>query len=253
MDGTKVYVFCEQRLVVLKSSTLETIQSIELRAVYPDYPAFFDQEAFRIILNSTENIAYLLGVSTEIIVVDMTKGEIVGRIPFADQPIRVARGLALSPDGTKLFVSDYHSMTVAVIDTVTTRIPVDNPPSEIKVSFDGKRVFVLERSGMTMLSIFDADTYALLHKYTWSVSQTIDFELSQDERYIYFADFDPNFLIVYDLQEDKVVKIIKTGLDPFNMVSTLDKKYIYITNFTSDSISIFDTQINQIVDSIILQ
>jgi YVTN family beta-propeller protein len=255
MDGTKVYVFCEQELVVLNSRTLETIQSIDLRTVYPDNVG--GQEAFRIVLNSTENIAYLMGVSKEVIVVNMTKGEITGRIPFADQPIRIARGLALSPDGSKLFVSDYHSMTVAVIDTVTktviTRIPVDNPPSEIKVSLDGKRVFVLERSGMTMLSIFAADTYTLLHKFTWSVSHTIDFELSQDERYIYFADFDPNFLIVYDLQKDKVVKIIKTGLDPFNMVSTLDKRYIYITNFTSDSISIFDTQINQIVDSIILQ
>lgn len=254
MDGTKVYVFCEQELVILNSSTLETIQSIDLRTVYPDNIG--DQEAFRIILNNTENIAYLLGVSNEIIVVDMTKGEIVGRIPFADQPIRDGRGLALTPDGTKLFVSDYHSMMVAVIDTVTltvtARIPVDNPPSEIKVSSDGKRVYVLERSGGTFLSIFDADTYALLDRFSWSVSHPIDFELSQDERTIYFADFDPNFLMVYNLQEDKIVNIIKTGLDPFNMVSTLDKRYIYITNFTSDSISIFDTQINQIVDTIIL-
>ena len=180
-DGTKVYVFCEQELVILDSKTLETMQSIDLRSVYPDNPAFFDQEAFRIVLNSTENIAYLLGVSNEIIVVNMTKGEIEGRISFADQPIRVARGLALSPDGTKLFVSDYHSMTVAVIDTatntVTTRIPVDYPPTEIKVSLDGKRIFVLERSGMTMLSIFDADTYTLLNRFTWSVSHPIDFEL----------------------------------------------------------------------------
>jgi len=148
-------------------------------------------------------------------------------------------------------------MTVAVIDTatntVTTRIPVDYPPTEIKVSLDGKRVFVLERSGMTMLSIFDADTYTLLNRFTWSVSHPIEFELSQDERYIYFTDFDPNFLYVYDLQDDKILKIIKTGLDPFNMVSTFDKRFIFITNFTSDSISIFDTQINQIVDSIILQ
>jgi YVTN family beta-propeller protein len=188
--------------------------------------------------------------------VDMIRGEISGRIPFADQPIRIARGLALTPNGTKLFISDYYSMTVAVIDTATNtviaRIPIDNPPSEIKVSLDGKRVYVLERSGMTFLSIFDAETYALLRKLTWSVSHPIDFELSLDERYIYFADFDPNYLYVYDLQEDKIVKIIKTGLDPFNMASTLDKKLIYMTNFTSDSISIFDTRINQIVDTIIL-
>jgi YVTN family beta-propeller protein len=256
-DGKKVYVFCEQELVVLDSGTLETLQAIDLSSAYPDYPAFFDQEAFRIVLNSTENIAYLLGVSNEIIGVDMTKGEITSRIPFADQPIRVARGVAITPDGTRLFVSDYHSMTVAVIDTVTnsviSRIPVENPPSEIKVSSDGKRIYVLERSGTTFLSIFDAETYALLNKFSWSVSHPIDFELSPDERYIYFADFDPNYLYVYDLKAGNIVKIIKTGLDPFSMVSTLDKRYIYITNFTSDSISIFDTQINQIVDSIILQ
>jgi YVTN family beta-propeller protein len=224
--------------------------------VYPDYPAYFDQQAFKIVLNGTENIAYLLGMSNEIIVVDMTKGEISGRIPFADQPIRGPRGLALTLDGTRLFVSDYYSITVAVIDTVTNkvtaRIPVDNPPSAINVSSDGKRVYVLERSGSTFLSIFDAKTYALINKFAWSVSHPIDFELSPDERYIYFADFDPNYLYVYDLREDKIVKIIKTGLDPYNMVSTLDKRYIYITNFTSDSISIFDTQMNQIVDTIIL-
>lgn len=255
-DGSKVFVFSEQELVVLNSSTLETIQSIDLRMVYHDIPAFFDQEAYRIILNNKENVAYLMGVSNEVVVVDMIKGEVVARISFADQPIRVARGLALTPDGTRLFVSDYHSMTVAVIDTLTntviTRIPVENPPSEIKVSSDGKHVYVLERSSMTFLSIFDAETYALLEKFEWSVSHPIDFELSQDEHYIYFADFDPNYLYVYDLLEDKIVKIIKTGLDPFNMVSTLDKSYIYITNFTSDSISVFDTRINQIVDTILL-
>jgi YVTN family beta-propeller protein len=256
-DGTKVYVFCQQRLLVLNRDSLQIIKSIDLRAVYPDYPLYFDQEAFRIVLNNTEDIAYLLGISKEIIVVNMSAREIVGRIPFADQPIRVARGLALSPDGRKLFVSDYHSQTVAVINTttntVTTRIPIDNPPTEIRVSQDGQRVYVLERSGTTMMSFFAVDTYALLGKFDLSVSHTLDFELSQDERYVYVTDFDPNFLIVCDLQTSKVVKVITTGLDPFNMVSTLDKRYVYVTNFTSDTISIFDTQTNQIVDSIVLQ
>jgi YVTN family beta-propeller protein len=257
MDGLKVYIFCEQELIVLNSTTLETTQSIDLRSVYPDYPAYFGQQVFKIVLNSTENTAYLLGMSNEIIVVDMIKGEITDRITFANQPIRGPKGLALTPEGTRLFVSDYYSMTVAVIDTVNNtviaRIPVDNPPSEIKVSPDGKRVYVLERSGQTLLSIFNAKTYKLIKKYYWSVSHPIDFELSQDERFIYFIDFDPNFIYVYDLKEDKIIEILKTGLDPFDMASTLNKEYIYITNFTSDSISIFDTKNNQILDSIILQ
>jgi YVTN family beta-propeller protein len=256
-DGTKIYVFCKQELVVLNRETLQIMQSIDLHSVYSDQDNNGNQEAFKIVLDTKKNIAYLLGVSKEVIAVNLTIGKIEARIPFSDQPINGPKGLDLSPDGSKLYVADYHTMSVDVINTSTntiiTRMQVDNPPTSIRVSKDGKRVFVLQRSGMTMLSIFDADTYALIKKVTWSVATPRDFELSQDERYIYVDDFDPNFLIVFDLQKDQKVKIITTGLDPFNMVGALDHKTIYITNFTSDSISIFDTLSNQIVDTISLE
>ncbi|OFW56275.1 MAG: hypothetical protein A2133_07545 [Actinobacteria bacterium RBG_16_64_13] len=196
-------------------------------------------------------------MSDQVVVVSITAGQIVGKIPVADQPIRIARGVALSPDETKLVVSDYHSQTVAVVDlsskTVIKRIPFVGYPTAIKVSADGKRIYVLGRSGMTMVAVYDGQTYEPIRSYTWSVSQALNFELSTDERYLYFADFDPNWFIAYDLQEDKAVKIAKTGLDPFNMVSSPDKRYICITNFTSDSVSIFDTQANDMAGSIMLR
>jgi YVTN family beta-propeller protein len=257
-DGTKVYVLCEQELDVVDSATFQTIRSVNLSGVYPDLgDGGMDQEVFSFIFNRTESLAYLSAVSEQVVVVNMTTGQVVGRIPFAEQPMHVARGLALSPDGAKLFVSDYHSNTVSVIDTISKtvikKIPVVDQPTAIRVSADGKRVYVLGRLGMAAVSVFDAQTYGLIRTYAWSVSQAIDFELPADERYIYFADWDPNWFIAYDLQEDKAVKIVKTGLDPFNMVSSPDKRYIYITNFTSDSVSIFDTQANDMIGSITLR
>ena len=201
-----------------------------------------------IVLNGAEDTAYLLGRSAEVIVVDMTRGEVVARIPFAGGPIHVSRGLALTPDESKLFVSDYYSQTVAVIDTFTkglaARVPVANLPSEIRISQDGKRAYVLQQQGTTMMTVIDVDTYDILRRIDFPISGSLDFELSADERYAYIADFDLNFVMVYDLQEGKVAKVIGVGLDPFNMVDTPDGRLIYVTNFTTDDISVVDTTIN---------
>jgi len=60
-------------------------------------------------------------------------------------------------------------------------------------------------------------------------------------------------LVVYNLKTDQKDKVLWTGLNPFNMVSSPDAKTIYITNYTSDSISVFNTHSNQMMDSIILE
>jgi len=175
--------------------------------VYPTPPPSWDSEAFRIVLNRAEDTAYLLGGSTEVIVVNLTRAEVVARIPFAESKIQHARGLALTPDETKLFVSDYHSRTVAVIDTSTNtviaRVPVGNCPSEIKISQDGKRAYVLQQHSTTLMTIIDVETHAVLKSIDFlsMIAAAHDFELSPDEQYVYIACFDHNFVMVYDLQK----------------------------------------------------
>jgi YVTN family beta-propeller protein len=256
-DGTKVYIFCPQLFLALDRTSLQVIKSIDLTAIFPDFDpnAYFDQSEFTIALDGKEETAYLFGRSNEIIVVDLAKDAVVEKIPFAEKPLEIEHGLALTPDGSLLFVSDYHSQTVAVIDTasrtVTTRLPLEARPTAIRISQDGKRVYVVEGSSVTMMTVFDTATYAVLKKYMLSVSAPRGFTLSADERFAFITDFDPNILIVYDLQEERVLKVVETGLDPFSMVSSPDMRFLYITNFTSDAISVFDTQTNQMLHSIV--
>lgn len=251
-DGTKVYVFSPQKLFVINSDSFEVVKSIDLSQVFPAPPRRYDSEAFRIVVNRAEDTAYLLGISKEVVVVNLTSGEVVAKIPFAEQSIRIARGLALTPDESRLLVSDYHSRTVAIIDTstktVVVRVPVASTPSEIKMSKDGKRAYVLQQHSTTMMTIIDIKTQSVLKSvgFPAMINAALDFELSQDERYAYIACFDPNFIMVYDLQENKLAKVIDTGLDPFNTAMTPDRKYIYVTEFTSDSISVVDTTTNSI-------
>jgi len=254
-DGSRVYVFSPQKLSIINSDSLDVIKLVDLGNVYPT-PVKGDQEAFRIVLNHAEDIAYLQGDTEEVVVVNLTEGVVVARISFSDLPIHHSRGLALTPDESKLFVSDYHSQTVAVINTssntIIARIPVANMPSEIKVSQDGKRVYVLQTHSTTLITIIDADTLEVLKSidFPGRIACALDFELSQDERYAYIACFDPNFIMVYDLHKDTVADVIDVGLDPFNVVSSPDRRLIYVSNFTSDDISVIDTTTNSLIKTI---
>jgi YVTN family beta-propeller protein len=141
-----------------------------------------------------------------------------------------------------------------MIDTSTNKVsanvPVANMPSEIKASKDGTMAYVLQESGTTLMTIIDIRAKTVVQRVNFSVSCARDFELSQDERYIYVANFDPNFLVVYDLKAGKAAKIIDVGLDPYDTAISPDKKLVYVTNFTTDDISVVDTSTNSVMRTI---
>jgi len=271
-DGSKVYVFVpasdegEAKLLVIDSNSLRTIKSINLGKIGAIGGGIL---AYRIVLNSAETIAYINYETiqknvempewidpddTGLVVVDLVK-ENADKIFYSKNPDIIYKGMALTLDETKLFVSDPISQTVVVINTLTndviTRIPVSRSPSEIKISRDGKRVYVLQQFG-PLMTIIDANTYEVLKRIDFSccVGGQMDFEFSLDERYVYVAAFDSNFVLVYDLQEDKVVKVIDTGLDPLNMAITPDGRYIYVSEVTGDEISVVDTRTNTLIKTI---
>lgn len=270
-NGQYVYVYSPQyppsgegRFFVIDAYSLEVLETIDLGIITTDHIG--DQRTLRIVLDSDEDTAYLAGGDgDEVIVLDLNINQIVARIQIGaegDSRIVPARGIAITPDDRKVFVSSCISQTVSVIDTelnaVIDTIQVAFLPSEIEISPDGNRVYVLQQHTTDMMTIIDAETHNTIRvvDFPAMINAALDFFLSSDQRYAYIVCFDPNWIMVYDLEEEdpgRVVKtVIKTGLDPFNLAVTADKRFLYITNFTSDSISIVDTQTNQIVDSIIL-
>ncbi len=253
-DGTRVFVFAPQKLYMIDRSALRVSRSIDLSSIYGSQ--VWEQEAFRIVLNRAEDTAYLLGDNALVTVVDLNTWAVKVTIPFAGGVIHHSRGLALTPDETKLLVADYYSQTVAVIDTascsVLTRVPVDNLPSEIKLSADGSRAYVLQQQGMTMLTVIDLGTLTAVRKLGFGQGSggAYDFELSPDERYAYVAQYDPNLLMVYDLRTENNTNSIDVGLDPFNTVSSPDQRFVYVTNVSTDDVSVVDTTTNAIAKTI---
>jgi len=275
-DGSKVYVFSpaseegEAKLFILDTNSLRIIKSINLGKIGTFGGGIL---TFRILLNSAETVAYVNYANfdinycpkgamlpdwvdpndTGLVAVDLVE-ERADKIFYSETPSVNYHGIALTPDETKLFVSDSASQTVVVINTSTyeeiARIPVGNSPSEVKISKDGKRIYVLQMFGSPM-TIIDANTHEVTKSVDFSfVHAQMAFEFSLDERYFYAAEFDSNFVLVYDLQEDNVVKVIDTGLDPLDITITPDGHYIYVTEVTGDKISVVDTTTNDIVNTI---
>jgi len=273
VDGSKVYVFSpatEQeraKLFIIDSNSLKIIKSINLGKI----GMFIPISSYRIVLNKQETVAYVNYMNfdinyapkgaawpewadpddTGLVAVDLINGK-ADKIFYSENPAVLFKGIALTPDETRLFISDSTSKTVVVIDTLTneiiTRIPVANSPSELKISKDGKCVYVLQQFN-NLMTIIDANTYAVLKgiDFPCCMHAQNDFEFSLDERYIYVASFDSNFVLVYDLQAAEVIKVIDTGLDPLLMASTPDRRYIYVSEVTGDKISVIDTTTNSIV------
>ena len=67
-----------------------------------------------------------------------------------------------------------------------------------------------------------------------------------DGRYLYAADGDLGFVGVIDSREDKVVKTIKVGKDPWRIYMSHDGKYAITPNNGDQTISIIDLKTNRV-------
>ncbi|MFD5424148.1 hypothetical protein [Streptomyces sp. NPDC127084] len=90
-------------------------------------------------------------------VVDTVTNTVVVAIPVGSGPV----GVAVSPDGTRVYVTDFSGSTVSVVDTATNTVvatvPVGSGPFGLAVLPDGTRVYVTNRFDGTV-SVIDTAT-----------------------------------------------------------------------------------------------
>ncbi len=114
---------------------------------------------------------------------------------------RTPLNLALSPDGTELYVACEASHTVIVVDAVarrkTAEIPTGGHPTDVAFSPDGTRAYVSNR---------------------------LDDSVS-----------------VINVAARKVIETIPVGDEPHGLLTDASGKQLYVLNTSSDSISVIDT------------
>lgn len=152
-------------------------------------------------------------------VIDMQSLSKIKTIAGFVEPLNVT----FLPDGTKAYVGNYGAHWVGVIDVrrheLLKKIPVGEIPGVAKL--DPGR-YLSEIKGINIAAP------------------------SNDGRYLYAADSDLGVVGVIDTREDRVVKTIRVGREPWRIYMSHDGRYGITANNGDETISIIDTATNSV-------
>ena len=152
-------------------------------------------------------------------VIDMQSLSKVKTIPGFVEPLNVT----FLPDGSKAYVGNYGAHWVGVVDVrrheLLKKIQVGEVPAVAKLDPD---------------------------KYLGEIKGVNIAAPSNDGRYLYAADSDLAVVAVIDTRDDRVIKTIRVGKDPWRIYMSHDGRYGITANNGDETISIIDTRSNSV-------
>jgi YVTN family beta-propeller protein len=150
-------------------------------------------------------------------VIDMQSLSKIKTIPGFVEPLNVT----FTPDGSKAYVGNYGAHWVGVIDVrrheLLKKIQVGSVPGVAKLD---PAKYLGEIKGINIAAP------------------------TPDGRYLYAADSDLGIVGVIDTREDKVIKTIRVGKDPWRIYMSHDGKYGITLNNGDETISVIGTECN---------
>jgi len=219
---------------------------------------------FQIVLSKDDRIAYIADVKRDLLqVVDLESWRLIANIPVGNMGSPEV-GLAITPDGNKVFVSNGHSKNISVVSTAEKRvidtIPMESGLAGIAISPDGRIAYVIEiqspvgeQRGVVTI---DVATHRVIQRLgqmePLSFGHPFEVAVSPDGQHAYFGGVDGEIVVVMDV-ENGSTRYIEGGLDPFNLALTEDGRLLYVSNMSSDDITVINTQTEKVVDRIPIQ
>lgn len=202
---------------------------------------------------SSSNKAYIIDVPTLTLVKSIP-------VDFAPEH------LAFSPDGRYYYQGNPAGDAVSVIDMVSMteikRIRGFAEPLNITFTPDGSKAYI-GNYGAHWVGVIDVTRHELLKKiyvgttpgiasldperYLGEIKGISNASITNDGRYLYAADGDLGIVGVIDTREDRLVKEIRVGADPWRVYMSHDGKYGVVANNGDETISIIDLKKNEVV------
>lgn len=179
--------------------------------------------------------------------------KVIATIPVGVDP----RSLILSPDGERLYVVNFGSNNISVIDTLSNKVintfQVGSAPGINNIAIDkgGLHLYIPNNADNTV-SIVDTST----DKVSKSIlvgNSPISSVITPDDGKVFVANMQDNSISVINTQTEKLESTIENvGKGPLDMAITPDGKKIYITNSENSTVTVLDALTYAIIDSISL-
>ena len=194
-------------------------------------------------------------------VIDVRTLQLVKTIPVDIAP----EHLSFSPDSRWYYQGNPDGDSISVIDMVSLTkiktIPGFAEPLNVTFLPDGSKAYV-GNYGAHWVGVIDVRRHELLKKiqvaavpgvarldpakYLGEIKGINIAQLTNDGKLLYAADSDLGVVAVIDPIEDKVVKVMRVGRDPWRIYMSHDGKYAITANNGDETISIIDLKANRV-------
>ncbi|MCK7621873.1 IPT/TIG domain-containing protein [Streptomyces sp. RS10V-4] len=166
-------------------------------------------------------------------------------IPVGHAPIMAA----ITPDGRHVYVTNFGSSSVSVIDTTTrsviTTIGVTSGPWGVTVSPDGLRAYVA-CFGVDRVAVIDTATRTITASIP-GLDKPLGLTVSPDGSRLYVASQGGSRVDVISTATDTVIDSVPVGTGPRNLAVTPDGREVYVTEEGANAVSVIDTATHTVI------
>jgi YVTN family beta-propeller protein/VCBS repeat-containing protein len=163
-------------------------------------------------------------------------------------------GIAVSPNGQQVYVTNTANNTVSVIKVntgvpkVIATIKVGSTPAGVAVSPDGKRVYVANWSSNSV-SVIATATYAVVATIAVGPNP-FGVAVSPDSSRAYVSNFGSNNVsVISTVGTPAVVSTVAVGAQPYGISISPDGSLLYAAN-GNDTVSVINTKTNTVVRTV---
>ncbi|SEE23539.1 40-residue YVTN family beta-propeller repeat-containing protein [Streptomyces misionensis] len=180
--------------------------------------------------------------SDSVTVYDPATGAKVTDVMVGSQP----RSVALSPDGTQAYVTDYAGGAITVIDTATNTavdaFAVGAAPTPVAFSPDGAHAYVGLTGSPGQVAVIDTATRTVTATVPVG-GQPFALQVRPDGGRVYVADFVKNVVEVIDTATNTLAATIAEpagARSPTGLAVSPDGASVYVTNYNSRNVTVID-------------
>jgi YVTN family beta-propeller protein len=161
--------------------------------------------------------------------------------------------VAVTPDGSKVYVANSHTNTVSVIDTATNTvvgspITVGTGPEGVAVTPDGSKVYVANLGGT--VSVIDTATNTVVGSPMSGGTNPLGVAVTPDGSKVYVTNnFNGTVSVIATATNTVVGSPIAVGGNPEGVAVTPDGSKVYVANAGGTTVSVIDTATNTVIGS----
>jgi YVTN family beta-propeller protein len=198
----------------------------------------------------------LIGLPGEIAVIDIASNTVVATIAPYVFPATTPFGVAVSPDGTRVYVTDSGGVLVILTATnlVSATLTTGLGPEVrgVAATPDGRRIYVAHRqsSGTSgAVSAIDTATFQVIATIPVG-AQCTGVATTPDGARVYATSQGANTVSVIGTATNAVTATVAVGTAPFGVAISPDGTRAYVTNSGSNNVSVIDTAGNTVMATI---